>query len=291
MRYGVTMFATDVSIDVVELARAVEDRGLDSLWLPEHTHIPTSRVTPHPSGAELPDKYRRSLDPLVALAAAANATTALRLGTGILLAAQRDPIVTAKAVASLDLLSGGRVALGVGFGWNVEEMADHGVPFAERRARAREHVLAMQALWRDDEASFSGRFVQFPPSWSWPKPTQRDAAGRPTVPVVVGGAAGPTLFAHAAEYADGWMPIGGSGLAAALPSLRDALAAAGRDPAAFEVVPYAVIPDHGKLDHYEDVGVTETVFDLPSAPRDDVLPVLDRYAALVAERQSTRTPV
>jgi probable F420-dependent oxidoreductase len=291
MRYGVTMFATDVSIDVVELARAVEERGLDSLWLPEHTHIPTSRVTPHPSGAELPDKYRRSLDPLVALAAAANATTALRLGTGILLAAQRDPIVTAKAVASLDLLSGGRVALGVGFGWNVEEMADHGVVYAERRARAREHVLAMQALWRDDEASFSGRFVQFPSSWSWPKPTQRDAAGRPAVPVVIGGAAGPTLFAHAAEYADGWMPIGGSGLAAALPSLRDALAAAGRDPAAFEVVPYAVIPDHGKLDHYEDVGVTETVFDLPSAPRDDVLPVLDRYAALVAERVSTRTPV
>jgi probable F420-dependent oxidoreductase len=285
MRYGVTMFATDVSIGAVELARAVEERGLDSLWLPEHTHIPTSRTTPHPSGAPLPDKYKRSLDPLVALAAATNATTTLRLGTGILLAAQRDPIVTAKAVASLDLVSGGRVALGVGFGWNEDEMADHGVAYRDRRARAREHVLAMQALWRDDEAEFSGRFVQFPPSWSWPKPVQRDAAGRPAVPVLVGGAAGPRLFAHAAEYADGWMPIGGAGLAAALPDLQNALESAGRDLAGFEVVPFATIPEHGKLDHYEALGVSETVFDLPSAPRDTVLPVLDRYAAIVAERR------
>jgi probable F420-dependent oxidoreductase len=289
MRYGVTMFATDVSIGVVELARAVEERGLDSLWLPEHTHIPTSRATPHPSGAELPDKYRRSLDPFVALAAAANATTTLRLGTGILLAAQRDPIVTAKAVASLDLVSGGRLALGVGFGWNAEEMADHGVDYRDRRAHAREHVLAMQTLWRDEEATFSGRFVQFPTSWSWPKPVQRDADGHPAVPVLVGGAAGPKLFAHAAEYADGWMPIGGAGLAAALPRLRDALTAAGRDPAAFEVMPFAVAPDHGKLDHYEGLGVSGAVFDLPSAPRDKVLPVLDRYAALVAERRDGAT--
>jgi len=288
MRYGVTIFATDLSIDVVELARAAEERGLDSLWLPEHTHIPTSRLTPHPSGAELPEKYKRSLDPLVALAAVASATTTLRLGTGILLPAQRDPLVTAKAVASLDHVSGGRAALGVGFGWNEDEMADHGVVYRGRRAVAREHVLAMQALWRDDVAEFTGEHVSFPPAWSWPKPAQRDREGRPSVPVLLGGGAGPKLFAHAAEYADGWMPIGGAGLTAALPALRDALEQAGRDPDHFEVVPYATVPDHGKLDHYRDIGVTETVFDLPSAPRDKVLPVLDRYAELVAERQDGR---
>ncbi len=285
MRYGVTIFATDVSIDVVELARAVEERGLDSLWLPEHTHVPTSRRTPHPSGAELPEKYKRSLDPLVALAAAASATATVRLGTGILLPAQRDPIVTAKAVATLDHVSGGRLALGVGFGWNEEEMADHGVDFQARRAVAREHVLAMQALWHDEVAEFDGEHVSFPPAWSWPKPAQRDAEGRTAVPVLMGGAAGDTLFAHAVEYADGWLPIGGAGLGAALPQLREALAAAGRDPEHFEVVPYAVAPDHGKLDHYRGLGVTEVVFDLPSAPRDKVLTVLDRFADLVAERQ------
>src|SRR5918995_953189 len=164
MRYGVTMFATDVAIGVVELARAVEERGLDSLWLPEHTHIPIPRTTPHPSGQELADKYKRSLDPLVALAAASTATTTLRLGTGVLLPAQRDPIVTAKAVASLDHVSGGRVAVGVGFGWNEDEMADHGIDYRGRRAVAREHVLAMQALWHDEEAGFDGDFVRFAPS-------------------------------------------------------------------------------------------------------------------------------
>jgi probable F420-dependent oxidoreductase len=288
MRYGVTMFATDVSIDVVELARAVEERGLDSLWLPEHTHIPTGRKTPHPGGGELPEKYKRSLDPLVALAAAATATATLRLGTGILLPAQRDPIVTAKAVASLDHVSGGRLALGVGFGWNEDEMADHGVDYRGRRSVAREHVLAMQALWHDDEAEFAGEHVQIPPSWSWPKPAQRDRTGRPSVPLLMGGGAGPQLFAHAVEYADGWMPIGGAGLSQALPTLRAALDDAGRDPEHFEVVPFAAIPEHGKLDHYESLGVTETVFDLPSAPRDEVLPALDRFAGIVAEREDGR---
>ena len=266
MRYGVTMFVTDVSIGIVELALAVEERGLDSLWLPEHTHIPTSRKTTHPSGGELPEKYKRSLDPLVALGAAASATTTLRLGT-------------------LDHVSGGRVALGVGFGWNEDEIADHGVAFGDRRAVAREHVLAMQALWRDDEAGFAGDHVTVSPSWSWPKPAQRGDDGRPAVPVLVGGGAGPKLFAQAVEYADGWMPIGGAGLQSSLPTLRDALDAAGRDPDAFEVVPFAALPDHGKLDHYDRLGVTETVFDLPSAPSDQVLPVLDRYAEIAAERR------
>jgi probable F420-dependent oxidoreductase len=285
MRYGVTMFATDRSVGVVELAREVEARGLQSLWLPEHTHIPVSRRTPAPTGdAVLAEEYKRCLDPLVALAAAASATTRLRLGTGILLAAQREPIVTAKAVATLDHLSGGRAALGVGFGWNEDELEHHGVAMADRRAVAREVILAMQAIWAEDEASFHGAHVRFSPSWSWPKPVQADRAGRHRVPVLHGGAPGPKLFAHIAEYGDGWIPIGGSGLADAIPRLREAVASAGRDAEALEVVPFGSIPDPGKLDHFERIGVTECVFRLPSAPRDVVLPILDRQAALVADR-------
>jgi probable F420-dependent oxidoreductase len=285
VRYGITMFATDISIDIVELAREAEARGLQSLWLPEHTHIPVSRRTPPPTGdAELAEEYRRCLDPLVALAAAASATRTLRLGTGILLAAQRDPIVTAKAVATLDHLSGGRAALGVGFGWNEDELEHHGVSMPERRAVAREVVLAMQALWADDEASFAGAHVRFSPSWSWPKPVQTGADGRPRVPVLHGGAPGPKLFAHIAEYGDGWIPIGGAGLTEAIPRLRTLVGEAGRDPDALEIVPFGSIPDPGKLDHFERIGVTECVFRLPSAPRDVVLPLLDRQAALVASR-------
>jgi len=278
MRHGVTIFPTDVSIGIVELARACEARGFDSLWLPEHTHIPTSRRTPWPVAPDQPidDKYKRALDPLVALGAAAAATSTLRLGTGILLAAQRDPIVTAKALATIDHVSGGRLGVGVGVGWNVDEMEQHGVDPKLRRAQAREHVLAMRRLWEDDEAEFHGEFVDFSPSWSWPKPVQRP------LPVLLGGAAGPKLFAHIAEYAQGWIPIGGRGLREALPRLQEAVADAGRDPGALEVVPMAVLPDPGKLEHYASLGVTEVVFDLPAAPADVVLPVLDRYAAFVA---------
>ncbi len=286
MRYGVTMFATDVSMDAVELAREAELRGLQSLWLPEHTHIPVSRRTPPPTGeAELAEEYKRCLDPLMALAAAAVATTTLRLGTGILLAAQREPIVTAKAVATLDHLSGGRAVLGVGFGWNEDELEHHGVAMGDRRGVARERVLAMQALWRDDEASFEGEHVRFSASWSWPKPVQRSADGLPRVPVLIGGAAGPKLFAHLAEYADGWIPIGGKGLTEAIPRYLEAVASAGRDPAAMEIVPFGSLPDPGKLDHFERIGVTECVFRLPSAPRDVVLPLLDEQAALIAGRR------
>jgi probable F420-dependent oxidoreductase len=286
MRYGITMFATDVSMDIVELARQAEARGLHSLWLPEHTHIPVSRRTPAPTGdAELAEEYKRCLDPLVALGAAASATTTLRLGTGILLAAQRDPIVTAKAVATLDHLSGGRAALGVGFGWNEDELEHHGVSMRERRDVARERILAMQALWSSDEASFEGRHVRFSASWSWPKPVQRDDAGRPRVPVLHGGAAGPRLFSHIAEYGEGWIPIGGAGLAEAIPRLREVVAEAGRDPEALEIVPFGSLPDPGKLDHFERIGVTECVFRIPSAPRDVVLPLLDEQASLVASRR------
>ncbi len=276
MRFGVTMFATDVAMDVVTLAREVEDRGFHSLWIPEHTHIPTSRRTPPPTGdAELAEEYKRSVDPLVALAAAASVTSTLHLGTGVMLPAQRDPIVTAKAIATLQNLSGGRFELGIGFGWNEDEMEDHGVAYRTRRERAREHLLAMQALWRDDVASFDGEFVTIPPSWSWPKPEV-------PVPVLIGGGMGPKMLAHLVEYADGWIPIGGAGLTEAIPRYRDALAAAGRDPDSARVVPFGSLPTPEKLGHFASIGVTECVFRIPSAPAGVVLPILDEQAALVA---------
>jgi len=282
MRYGVTLFATDKSIGIVELAKAVEQRGLDSVWLPEHTHIPTSRRTPYPAAADgvLPDEYRRCLDPFVALTAAAMAAPTIRVGTGILLVAQHDPIVAAKAAASLDLVSGGRFCMGIGFGWNEDEMNDHGVEYRTRRELGREHVLAMRQLWTQEVASFDGEYVKLPASWSWPKPAQ---PGGP--PVLLGGAAGPKLFNHIAEYGDGWIPIGGRGLTDAIPRLRAAVEEAGRDASALQIVPFASIPEHGKLDHYESIGVTECVFQLPSAPADVVLPLLDKQAAIVGERR------
>ena len=278
MRYGLTMFATDVSMATDDLAVEAEARGFGSLYLPEHTHIPTSRRTPPPTGdPTLAEEYKRTVDPFVALAAAAARTSTIRLGTGVALVAQRDPIVTAKAVATLQNLSGGRFVLGIGFGWNEDEMEDHGVDYRTRRAQVREHVLAMQALWTEDEASFDGRFVQLPPTWSWPKPDVE-------VPVLVGGAAGPKLFAHIAEYPRGWIPTGGTGLAGSLPRLRQALDDAGRDPDTLEVVPFGSLPTPAKLEHFAEVGVTECVFRLPSAGRDAVMRTLDGYATLLEGR-------
>jgi len=277
MRYGVTMFMTDETMGPVALARAAEERGLYSLYVPEHTHIPTSRSTPPPTGdAELRDEYKRTLDPLVALAMAAAATERLIVGTGICLVAQREPIVTAKAIATLDQLSGGRFALGIGFGWNADEIADHGVTMADRRAVTREHVLAMRALWTNEVGSFDGEFVRIAPSWSWPKPVRPQGP-----PVLIGGAPGPKLFAHVAEYADGWIPIGGAGMRAALPDLHRACEAVGRDPQTLQIVPFGTVPDAGKLEYYESIGVTEVVLRLPSGGPDRVLPVLDEYAPLV----------
>lgn len=277
MRFGVTIFSTDLSMPVPELAREAEARGFDSVWIPEHTHIPTSRRTPPPTGdAELAEEYKRSVDPLVALAAAASVTERIHLGTGVMLPAQREPLVTAKAIATLQNLSGGRFELGMGFGWNHDEMEDHGVDPRTRREHAREHLLAMRALWTDEVASFDGAHVAFPPSWSWPKPE------RP-VPVLIGGGAGPKLFAHLVEYADGWIPIGGAGLSEAIPRYKAALEAAGRDPEPARVVPFGSHPTAEKLDHFREIGVTECVFRLPSAPRDEVLPVLDEQARLIAK--------
>ena len=283
MELGVTIFATDRSMAPADVAREAEARGFASLFVPEHTHIPVSRETPPPTGDEqLADEYRRTLDPWVALATAAAVTRRIRLGSGVALVAQHDPIALAKTVASLDHLSGGRAVLGVGFGWNREEMRDHGVDFARRRERVRETVLAMQALWSREEASFAGEFVRFAPSWQWPKPVPRSPGDpQPRPRVLLGGGAGPKLFAHLAEWADGWMPIGGAGLKQALPELRRLFAERGRDPAALHVVPMGVLPDRAKLDYYASLGVTEAVLRLPSAPRDEVLPVLDEYARFV----------
>jgi probable F420-dependent oxidoreductase len=276
LKFGVTMFMTDQTIGPVELAREVEARGLHSLYVPEHTHIPTSRRTPAPTGdAELAEEYRRTLDPFVALAMAAAVTERLVVGTGICLVAQRDPIVTAKAVASLDRESNGRFVLGIGFGWNADEIENHGVDMKRRRDIAREHVLAMKSLWQDDVASFDGEFVHLTPSWSWPKPP----AGRP--PILIGGAAGPKLFAHVVEYADGWIPIGGAGVRAAIADLERACEARGRDPKSLRIVPFGTVPDAGKLEYYASIGIEEVVLRLSGGPSDKVLPRLDRLAALV----------
>jgi len=258
----------------VELAREAETRGFYSLYLPEHTHIPTSRRTPAPTGDEvLGDEYRRSLDPYVALAGAAAVTETILLGTGIGLVAQHDPITFAKQLATLDFLSEGRLVLGIGYGWNREEMENHGIDVKRRRALVREKMLLMQELWSQEVASFQGELVSLEPSWAWPKPVQQ-----PGPRVLIGGTPGPTLLAHVAEFADGWIPIGGAGIKQALPELRRALEERGRDPAGLHVVAMGVLPDAHKLSYYESIGVTECVLRLPSATRDEVLPVLDRFA-------------
>ena len=277
MRIGVTVFLTDQTIGIVELARALEERGFQSFYMPEHTHIPVSRATPAPLGEPLPDYYARTLDPFVALAAVASVAPSLRVGTGICLVAQHDPITLAKTAATLDLLTEGRFDLGIGFGWNREEMADHGVDFVERRSLIRESVQAMRELWAKDVASFDGDHVRFEPSWSWPKP--RDGA----VPVLIGGAAGPKLFSAVVDYADGWMPIGGRGLTQNLPLLRAAFEDFGRDPATLRVVPFGTIPSPGKMDHYRSLDIEEIVFNVPSGTADEILPVLDDYAQYLTE--------
>ncbi len=275
MKVGLAFFCTDERMSPVELAREADARGFHSLYLPEHTHIPTSRRTPPPTGDEvLAEEYRRSLDPYIALAAASSVTEHILLGTGVGLPAQHDPITLAKELATLDLLSGGRLVLGIGYGWNHEEMEHHGIEVRRRRARVREHMLAMQALWSSDVAEFHGEFVDFEPSWQWPKPLQQ-----PRPRVLLGGGAGPILFRHIAEYGDGWLPVGGAGLRASLDELRKAFEAAGRDPAALHVVPMGVLPTPEKLDYYRESGVTEVALRIPGAPRDDVMPVLDAYAA------------
>ena len=281
MRIAVTIFLTDETITPVRLARELERRGFAGLYLPEHTHIPVERTTPYPAGGDLPPEYGRTLDPCVALGQAAAVTERLGLGTGITLVAQHDPIALAKQIATLDHLSGGRVTLGLGFGWNVEEAADHGVEWRTRRELVRDRMALMRALWAEEPTAYEGEFGSVRASSAYPKPVRK-----PRGPVVgprtlVGGAAGPKLFSHICEYADGWMPIGGRGLTESLPVLRAAWADAGRDPAALRIVPYAVFPSPGKLAHYADLGIEEVVVQLPPAGEAEVLRALDEYAEYV----------
>lgn len=275
MEFGLTIFATDKAMNPVELAREAEARGFASLWLPEHTHIPASRATPFPGGTDLPEMYYRSMDTPTVLAACAAATETIRLGAGIWLAAQHEPLDAAKRWATLDLLSNGRARFGVGFGWNIEEMNHHDVEYSTRRAHVRESVLAMQALWTQETASFDGDHISFEASYSWPKPVQQ-----PRIPTYIGGGAGPKMFAHVSEYADGWIPIGGAGIRSSLGALHEAWAEAGRDGKP-DVIPFGTIPNEGKIELYRELGCTEVVLNLPSADRDAVLRKLDDYAAFL----------
>jgi probable F420-dependent oxidoreductase len=281
MDIGVIMFPTDKAIQPMELARACEERGFESLWFPEHSHIPTSRETPwggRPELGPLPEEYWRTHDQFVALSACAAVTKKLRIGSGITLVAQRDPIWLAKEVASLDMLSGGRFEFGIGYGWNVEEMRNHKLDFKKRRAILREHILLMRQLWTQERASFSGTHVRFEESWAWPKPTQK-----PHPPIIMGGAAGPHTADHIAEFCDGWMPLSGlydfdGGLA----QIKAACAQRGRDPNSIRVGAFfAMPPAADALQGLPEKGVKRVVLPLPPAPAETVLPILDRYARFI----------
>ncbi|MFB6522962.1 TIGR03619 family F420-dependent LLM class oxidoreductase [Streptomyces sp. NPDC056401] len=283
MRIATTVFLTDRTIAPVPLALALEERGFSGLYLPEHTHIPVSRVTPAPMGGELPEMYGRTLDPFVALGQASAVTERLQLGTGITLVAQHDPIDLAKQVATLDHLSGGRVTLGIGYGWNVEEAADHGVEWRTRRELVRDRMALMRSLWSPQPTAYVGQFSSVQASSAHPKPVQPPRELAPGVPLygprtLIGGQAGPKLFAAIADHSDGWLPIGGGGLTESLPALRQVWEAAGRDTKSLQVVPYAVQPTPGKMSHYADLGIEEVVLQLPSEEEPVILRILDEFA-------------
>jgi probable F420-dependent oxidoreductase len=285
MRLGLMMFPTDRGIQPMELAREAESRGFDSLWFPEHSHIPVSRRTPWGgiAGAPpLPEEYWRTHDQFIALAAAAAVTTTLRLGTGITLVAQRDAVWLAKEVASLDVISGGRLLFGIGYGWNHEEMESHGVDIGHRRAVVREKVLACKALWTQEEAEFHGQYVNLEPSWSWPKPVQF-----PNPPIYVGCSPSDLHFRHIVEYADVWMPIEGRWpIEDKWNELQNVAETAGRDPASLSLGIYAARPDPANLARLRDVGATLAAMILPALDRDAALATMDSFAPLVEEFNS-----
>tara|TARA_B100000700_G_scaffold314975_1_gene402326 strand:- start:3822 stop:4658 length:837 start_codon:yes stop_codon:yes gene_type:complete len=275
MKFGVNMFMTDYAMYPDELAREVEARGFESIWFPEHTHIPANRQSPYPGGGELPKQYYHSLDPFVALSAAATTTETLKLGTGIALVIERDPITLAKEVASVDYLSNGRFLFGIGGGWNREEMENHGTDPTRRWKLLRERVEAMIEIWTNDEAEYHGEFVDFDPIWSWPKPVQK-----PYPPILLGNA-GAGAVSRVIKYADEWMPIGPRvDLPGRLEELREATEAAGR--AQIPVSNWGTAPNREAIDELIDLGVDRAVFGLPSAKSDEIIPILDRYAELIA---------
>ena len=277
MHLGIAMFPTEYAISPDELASEVEQRGFESIWFPEHTHIPASRRTPWPGGGDLPREYWHTYDPFIALTAAASATTRLRLGTGICLVIERDPIVTAKEVATLDKLSNGRVIFGIGGGWNAEEMENHGTDYKRRWRVLRERALAMKEIWTKDEAEFHGEFVNFDPIWSFPKPVQK-----PHPPILMGGD-GPTTFERVIEFCDGWMPIGLRlvNVEEKIAALRSRAEEADRDPSSISITIFAANADRKALDGLERAGVERAIFYVPPAGREKVLPVLDRYVQVM----------
>jgi probable F420-dependent oxidoreductase len=276
MRVGAFYFPADYGINIAELAKALEDRGFDSLFVPEHTHIPAGRKSPFPGGGELPKRYSHTHDPFVALSFAAAATKKLKLGTGILLVPQHEPIVTAKAIASLDQLSGGRFIFGIGGGWNVEEMENHGATYKTRFAQMREHVLAMKELWTKDEASYNGEFVKFDRVWSWPKPAQK-----PHPPIVLGGETDHTLR-RVIEYCDGWFPRprGGFDVVKGVAHLRQMAEKAGRDPSTITTIVFGAANDAKALESYDKAGIQSALLAIPDESRDEILRYLDTIAPL-----------
>lgn len=277
MHIGVSMFVTEYTIQPAELARELEARGFESLWLPEHTHIPASRRTPYPIGGDLPKEYWHAYDPFVGLMAAAAATERLRIGTGICLLIERDPITTAKEVATLDRLSNGRFLFGIGGGWNAEEMENHGTVYKTRWRLLRERVLAMKEIWTKDEAEFHGEFVNFDKIWAYPKPVQK-----PHPPIIMGGD-GKTTFDRVIEYCDGWLPIAFTAdkMGERIATLKQRAAEAGRDPNSIGVTVSLVNPDAAKVEALAQTGAERVNFFLPAAGRDVVLPLLDQYASLL----------
>jgi probable F420-dependent oxidoreductase len=277
MQIGVFYFPVDYGINIAELAVALEERGFESLFVPEHTHIPVSRKSPFPSGGEMPRRYAHTHDPFIALSFAAAATKKLLLGTGICLIPERDPIVTAKCVASLDLLSGGRVVFGIGGGWNVEEMENHGARYNTRFKLMGERILAMKALWTEDEAEFHGEMVDFDPVWSYPKPAQR-----PHPPILLGGETDYTLR-RVVEYCDGWFPRPGRGfeIKVQLARLHQMAQTAGRDPRTLSTSVFRAPADKAALKEYQEAGIDRAVLEIPDASRDEILRILDSYVPLL----------
>jgi probable F420-dependent oxidoreductase len=278
MDFGALMFFTDYAISAVDLARALEERGFESVWAPEHSHIPTSRKSPWPGGGELPKVYYDAMDPFVSLTAAAIATSRLKIGTGVCLVQQRDPIQTAKLVASIDQVSNGRFLFGVGGGWNRDEMENHGTEFKTRFKLMRERIEAMQAIWTKSKAEYHGDMVDFSEMMAWPKPVQK-----PYPPILVGGAF-PQAARRAIRYGDGWCPIGGragSNPTDVLEQFHQMAREAGRDPQSLPVTLFGAAEDADRLARYRDLRIARVVVMLPSEARDKILPTLDRWAELI----------
>src|SRR5579883_707405 len=276
MKVGVFYFPTDYGINIAELAKALEDRGFASLFVPEHTHIPLSRKSPFPGGGELPKRYSHTHDPFVALSFAAAATKKLKVGTGILLVPQHDPIGTAKSIASLDQLSGGRFVFGIGAGWNEDEMNNHGVQFKDRFNQMGDYVLAMKALWTKDEAGYHGKFANFDPVWSWPKPHQK-----PHPPIILGGESDHTLR-RIVDYCDGWLPRTRQGFDArqSIERLHKAAEKKGRDPKSLTVTVFGAPAKAEALADYAKAGIDSALLAINDDSRDDILKYLDKIAPL-----------